>query len=132
METKKTRRTNAEILADLKAERAKPAKKRVRRTKAQIERDNETKRLAEEAAKAEAVKMVKVVTFHAEFTAFGTMWKPGDEVKLTSNSFYYDLMHDSQGNFILTRTPVEQKKLWGEVRYTVREEPHGTNTTNTG
>lgn len=120
---KRRRRTNDEILAELKAERSVP-KKRVRRTKAQIARDNEKARLAAEEAEAAKKAKYKVVTFlENDFNAFGRQWSRGQEAHVRPGSYFHQLAYDKNGNFILDKTPEEQKKAWGRVRYEVREEP---------
>lgn len=117
----KKKRTNEQILADLVAERKTP-KKRVRRTKVQIARDEEKKRLAELAARP--TPTVKVVRFLvSDFNAFGKLWKAGEEIELAEHTQAYKLAFDKNGDFILDKTPEQQLKLWGKVKYEIREEP---------
>jgi hypothetical protein len=122
--TKRRRRTNQEILADLVAERKAQPKKRTRRTKAQIARDKELETQTKQAPKASSTETHKVVKFlEDDFNAFGNLWNAGEEVAVTEDSAYFKLAFDINGDFILDKSPEEQKQTWGRVRYEVREEP---------
>ena len=121
----KKRRSNAEILEALKAERKAP-KKRVRRTNTQIARDN---RLAEKKAQEQSQPQeqpegnkVTVITFHKDMIALGNSWKAGSKLALTESSGYTKRAYDKEGNLVLNKSPEEQRAAWGEVRYSVGEE----------
>lgn len=118
------KRTNEEILADLKAERART--KRPRRTKAQIERD--ARALLQEQNFAEPIvdesndyaqDEDKRVNFLAPYTVLGRPWKAGESVDLVADSYYNKISYDRVGNFTFSLTSEEQVAKWGIVKYTV-------------
>lgn len=134
------KRTNAEILADMKAERASAPKKRHRRTKAEIARDaaHERRMRAVAAVKARAeAEPVREATsapsgsdeprkttvyFKEQMTALGFVWEPGQWVVLEEGGRLNNLAYDRNGKFIFDQTPDEQVATAGRVRYEVREE----------
>jgi hypothetical protein len=124
-------RTNAEILADMRAKAAAqqvvvPARGK-RRTKAQIEADKlaadrRRQELAEEAARhiPAPPKTVfdKTIHFLTDGTTFaGKVWLRGEEVRIREGSREFELAFDLLGNFAFGKSAEEQLAAWGEVRY---------------
>jgi hypothetical protein len=138
---RRKRRSNAEILEDLKRERVERAavqkaatskrkasgQKRVRRTKAQIEADTRAELVArellaqEKAAQIPAPKVPKfkrTIYFVADgITALGEVWESGDVVTVVEGGQYYDSAFRDDGSFVLDLSPEQQLARWGHVKY---------------
>lgn len=144
-EEKRKRRSNAEILEDLKKERQDreaaskarssktktPGAKRVRRTKAQIEADKRAELAARELLAQERAshipapkvpKFTRTVRFVEDgITALGNVWEKGDVIVIAEGSEEYAMSFRADGTFIFSLTPDEQRAKWGHVKYSVDE-----------
>lgn len=132
---KRRRRTNAEILADSKKERATKKPARVRRTNAQIAADKaaEDARRAELAAERAAhiptpkpVKFDETIHFLVDgVTAFGRVFYKGEEIRIVEGTREYSLAFNIYDEFIFRLTPEEQIAAWGVQRYGKGPWPYG-------
>lgn len=123
----KTYRSNAEILAADIARRK--ARKRIRRTKAQIEADNaaEAKRRQELAEKRAArIPTPKPITFKKivhvlvdKYWQFGQYYNAGDKIKIVEGTREFSLAFNANGEFIFNKSPEDQLAQWGVVKYEV-------------
>lgn len=141
--TKRRRRTNAEILEDLKKERAEreaaaaarkltqkgssTPTKRVRRTRAQIDADKKAEadareRLAQQ--RAEKIPAPKQPQFKHTYeivsgakTFMGEVWGPGERITIEEGTAEFEAAFDKNGNFVFGLSEDEQKAKYGEVRY---------------
>lgn len=104
-----------------------PPKKRVRRTKAQIEADRKAEeKRREELAQERAARIPQPrtpkwkKTFHFVedgFTIFGKVWLRGEEVTIEEGTEYFEKAFTPDGKFKMGMTPNEQIERYGVVYY---------------